>query len=310
MSSAKAASMIPVDGVSFFGTLHDNVSNQQRQGSGFTPLKWKGQENLWLYRRDAVGLNFEHIFNGTRAQNEISMFTPREDPCQIQALGQQRYQILWPAEGSQWGIKASMVYDFSHKDQIDMVFSCTPTIERFSMGFAAMMWASYMHRCVDRRIHFWGAVDGIPQWTSFGEDLDSGFETGTVAHIGAEPLPYEQGAQILNLVEHPQKSFITPFYYGLLENPRTDTPLLYLVFFDQTESIRFAMWNFMRDPQGQPDTHSPAWDWQYVIQEPVRGTQYGYRARVVVKPFQGEDQIKAEYLRWQTAVDLPLPALP
>ena len=66
----------------------------------------------------------------------------------------------------------------------------------------------------------------------------------------------------LNVIEHPQKKFIFPFYYGLLHGSgRVDSPadtMVYIMMFDQTVPIRFAMWNFIKDQDGNPDTHRPA----------------------------------------------------
>ena len=106
-------------------------------------------------------------------------------------------------------------------------------------------------------------------WVTFGEGKGKTFEVGTVSHLNTKDLPYEKGAQTLNLIENPGKKFITPFYYGIVDGDHdlntTDDRLLYLVLFDQTEPIRFAMWNFIKNEAGDPDPHSPAWDWQYVI---------------------------------------------
>ena len=54
---------LEVESDGFKGVLHDNVSNEKRQGSGFTPLILKSYPGVNLYRDDAVGMNFEHIFN-------------------------------------------------------------------------------------------------------------------------------------------------------------------------------------------------------------------------------------------------------
>ena len=135
-------SSLEVDGPGFKGTLHDNFSNRKRQGSGFTPLILKSHPGRNLFRDDAVGLNFEHIFNGARAQHGISMFTPRRDPCHLKTVGKHRYEISWPSEGSKWGLRARMVYDLSIEGQVDMTFECTPTRDLFPRGYVAMMWAS------------------------------------------------------------------------------------------------------------------------------------------------------------------------
>ncbi len=90
----------------------------------------------------------------------------------------------------------------------------------------------------------------------------------------------------------------------------TNDSLLYLVLFDQTEPIRFAMWNFIKNKAGNPDTHSPAWDWQYVVRNPKVGMSYGYMARVVVKPFKGIEQIWREYQTWNEYLGVKLPPRP
>jgi len=299
---------------SFSGVLHDNLSNEQRQGSGFNPLILKSYPGTNLYRDDAVGMNFEHIFNGAKGQHEISMFTPRTDPCHLKKTGESRCEIYWPSAGSKWGMAARMIYDLSTENQIDLVFECTPELYLYPQGFAAMMWASYMNRALDRKIHFWGTEGDRTGWVAFGEGTGKDIETGTVAHTAQADLPYEKEAQTLNLIENPTKKFIAPFYYGLIDSDHdlqtTGDTLIYLVLFDQTAPIRFAMWNFFTDENGDPDTHSPAWDWQYVIRDPQVGKRYGYRARVVVKPFTGTEQIWEEYRRWGEDLGVELPELP
>jgi len=166
------------------------------------------------------------------------------------------------------------------------------------------MWASYMKRTRDRTIHFWGTDGGAAQWLVFGEATDDerGFEVGTVAAAGVEPLPYDADSQSLNIVEHPAKRFIHPFYYGLIDGDQDlatqDDTLVYILMFDQTAPIRFALWNFIRDEAGNPDPHSPAWDWQFVIRDPKVGERYSYRMRVVVAPFIGREEVLVRYEAW------------
>ncbi|MCC6488289.1 MAG: hypothetical protein IT364_12395, partial [Candidatus Hydrogenedentes bacterium] len=119
--------------------------------------------------------------------------------------------------------------------------------------------------------------------------------------------PYEENAQTLNLLENPAKKFLLPFYYGLVDGDgseaTTEDTMAYVMMFDRTEPIRFALWNFIRNAAGEADSHSPAWDWQFVIQEPVPGKTYGYRARVLYVPFASPEAIRAAYEEW--AASLP-----
>lgn len=238
------------------------------------------------------------------------MFTPRQDACEVASLDGHRYQLNWPAQGSQWGVGATMLYDLSEENQIDLSFQCQLTRAVSPHGHLAMMWASYMHRTVDRSIRFWGVHNGQTGWVLLGEDRQQGFETGTIAYAEAEPLAHDPEAQLLNLVEYSDKFFITPFYYGLLQDPSSEDPLLYMVLFDQADTIRFAMWNFIRNEAGQADPHSPAWDWQFVIPQPELNQTYGYRARIIIEPFKGEAQLWRHYRQWQQALGISLPAGP
>ena len=70
-TQAYGQTAIEFDGAGFRGVIHDNVSNKKRQGSGFTPLMLDAFPTANLFRDDAVGMNFEHIFNGAKAQHDI-----------------------------------------------------------------------------------------------------------------------------------------------------------------------------------------------------------------------------------------------
>jgi len=247
------------------GTMLDNVANAERSGAGFHPLMHRRYPDQNIYRDDGVGLNFEHIINGAADDRAICRFTPRTDRCALVRHSDLCASICHRAADSSWDIESEMVYTLSDGPYVDLAFSATLRRARFPLGYVDFMWASYMNRTRDRRIHFYG-VDGTQEdWMSFGDDTPHGFETGTVACRGVDPLPYEPGADTLNLVEHPEKTFLLPFYYGLVDGDgdlaTTDDTMVYIMMFDRTEEIRFAMWNFIQDARGEADRHSPAWDW-------------------------------------------------
>lgn len=286
----------------FTGVLHNNESNRERQGSGFNPLSYYLYPNQNLFHDDAVGLNFEHIMNGAAKDAEICMFTPRKDACSLQQHSEYSASIIHKAENSTWNIDSEIIYIFSGEHTIDIEFKVILREDRFPLGYVAFMWASYMNCTLDRRIYFIGTNKGEEGWVAFGEDTEEGFETGTIACDGVVDLAYEKDTKTLNIIENPKKRFTLPFYYGLAHgsgqiNSQQDT-MVYIMMFDQKESIRFAMWNFIKDSNGMPDTHSPAWDWQYVIRQPEINREYGYRARVVYKPFKGREDVKTDYASW------------
>ncbi|MCL4693191.1 MAG: cellulase family glycosylhydrolase [Candidatus Hydrogenedentes bacterium] len=283
------------------GRLLDAIANRRRSGNGFNPLRHASYPDQNLFRDDATGLYFEHIFNGTAADHDIAMFTPNADPHIVVANGPASATIRYPAEGNTWGMASEMRFTLNG-DTVDMEFRATPTEDRFPLGFAAFMWASYMNHTRERRFYFYGMDGDREGWLSFGEDTEDGFETGTIAYHGVPPLPYEEGAQTLNLIEHPAKTFLLPFYYGLVDgdgNPEThDDTMAYVMMFDRKEPMRLALWNFIKNAAGKFDPHSPAWDWQFVIRDPVPGQTYGYRARVLYVPFTSAEDIRGAYEEW------------
>jgi len=291
-----------VESESYVGRVLDNVANAERQGSGFNPLCYRIYPDKPVYSTRDTGLNFEHIFNGVAADKRISMFTPRTDPVELRQSSPTSVSLHWKAEQSAWGLDCQLTYTLAGRDAIDIEFAATPTQDRFGQDYAAFMWASYMACARDRRIYFMGATDDQEGWVAFGEDRDGDFETGTVSSRGAAPLPYEEGSQTLNIVEHPTKQFSRPFFYGLIDGDHkletTDDTLAYIMMFDQEMPIRFAMWNFAKDATGQADPHRPAWDWQFVIHNPVIGRQYSYRARLLIRPFTNREEVLALYETW------------
>jgi len=221
--------------------------------------------------------------HGVAADSAINKFTPRLDPRSVVSSSDREASILNPVATSTWQVDSEMKYSLVNDNAIDMTFSVTPHADRYPLGYLAFMWASYMNRTRERRIHFYGEHHGRCGWLSFGDDSTDraeGFETGTVSAVGVPDLAYEGGADTLNILEDPEKKFIDPFYYGLADGDgdltTTDDTMVYIMMFDQIEPIRFAMWNFIEDQRGKPDPHSPAWDWQYDIRSPELGRNYGY----------------------------------
>lgn len=303
-ANADGAHRVDLAGGNFSGSLVDYVYNKNRSGNGFNPLQHNRYRGENLYRDDATGLYFEHIFNGTAKDAEISMFTPNKDAHSVVRVDESIAVMKHPASTSVWGIESEMQYTLNG-DAVDMEFRATPTRDQFPLGYCAFMWASYMNHTRDRRIHFYGMNGDTEGWLAFGEDTTAtpeGFETGTVSFKGVPDLKYEEGAKTLNVIENPSKKFIFPFYYGLVDGDgdatTTDDTMAYVMMFDQTEPMRFALWNFIQNSEGKPDTHSPAWDWQFVIRNPEVGKMYGYRARMLYMPFTSREDIKGEYEKW------------
>jgi hypothetical protein len=164
------------------------------------------------------------------------------------------------------------------------------------------MWASYVNSARDGRIHFWGEEAGREGWCTLGDPTgDSKLDLGaTVPFKGEATLPVEPETLAINITEHPTKRFLKPVYYGLTDGDQNfdtlDDTMVVIMMFDQETPIRLARWNWTGNP------HWPAWDWQFVIRNPKAGTTYGYRARMVYKPFVNAEDVMAEYDRWRAGL--------
>jgi hypothetical protein len=283
----------------FMGTIK-HVSNL---GAAFQPLENNKYPGRSLFNDNMGGLNFEHIFNGTEADEKISWFTPRKDYHTVEKLSDSVAIVGHSAEESTWGIESIMYYTFVSDSAVDMEFRVRLHEDRFPLGYVAFMWASYMQGSIDRVIHFYGIEGDRQGWVSFGETTSEGFETGTIAAIGVDPLNYEENSATLNIIEHADKKFLHPFYYGLMDgdaNRETvDDTMAYVMMFDQKESIRLAMWNFEKDENRNPDPMKPAWDWQFIVRKPQLNKWYSYKARMAYFPFESKDAILDYFLEWK-----------
>ena len=207
--------------------------------------------------------------------------------------------VTWPAHASSWALDCRMDYVFSGGGAIDMTFEATPRKREWPRGYIAFMWASYLQKALDRRIHF----QGPGGWSAFGEEKEGGgIETGTVAFQGQPPTPQDDESAYFNLATSPEKRFSAPFYYGLVDGdgfPETrDDVMALIMMFDDAPATRFSLWNW------GGDTRCPAWDWQWILRNPQVGRTYRHRSRMVYEPFTSPEAVADRCARgdWETPV--------
>lgn len=265
-------------------------------GAGITHLTLADYPYSPVFLRP--NLNFEHIMNGAEKDYDRSMDSPRRDPMTITAESARSVLVRWPAATASWGLECAMRYTLSGDNAVDMEFSVTPLKDEAPLGYLVFMWASYMHSALGREIYFPGVEKGREGWVTFGADQPGGaYDTGTIAFRGAEPLAFETGADMFNLVESTDKFFTLPVYYGLIDgNMIKDEPgdtTAFIMMFDNAGDTRFAMWDWGGNHQ------TPAWDWQFVVRNPEPGKTYRHRSRLLLKPFVSHEDIIAEYEKWR-----------
>lgn len=261
-----------------------------------------------------TGLNFEHILSGLQEDSARNSFSPRRESCILRASSRQSVSLLWPAESSLWNAAAEMTYTLGNGPYMDMTFR-TALQQSPERPYLLYMWASYMEGTRDHRIHFFGVRDFLKisprhhkvdiRWVDFGKRVRCGgtHEDSNIPYWGASNLSCSDAPIAFNVHTSERCAFLLPFFFGLVDGDgdlRTSNDnMVYLMMFDQAETIRFTTFDF------SGNVHQPVWDWQYVIRHPRADHTYQYKARLVYKPYKGEQDVVDEYVAWVKALEPP-----
>lgn len=246
----------------------------------------------------SAGLNFEHIIAGHSTPH--NMFTPRQDKYQLLWVpGSKSVKLVRRAEDDPWKVDSTMTYTVVEPNFIDIDFRCTPRDATLfaPRGYAVFFFADYLNDVPDVALHFRGvdAEDSAEHWITADAppghvDYNSG---GTYRHRDAAPLEYDEDHNFkLNLWSYDNPRFTKPFCYG-----HSMRKMVFMLMFDRAhtaeDEIRFSLFKFKL-----PKLARPAWDWQYVIHRVETGREYGFRARMVWKPYRNVLDCLDDYERW------------
>lgn len=249
------------------------------------------------------GLNFEHIIAGHRSIH--NRFSPRHGPYTLwRAAHSQSVRLVRLRQHSPWEVSSMLQYTVRKPHYVDFTFECTPhAAERFgARRWAIFFFANYMHDVAEVPIHFRGVrrAGGPEQWIC--ADTPAGHpdwnQGGTFRHRDAPALRYDANQEFrLNNWSYDYPRFTKPFYYG-----RSKHGMVFLIMFDrtcsQTDQIRFSLFKFLAPEHPADAPKHPARDFQYVINKVQSGKQYGFRGRLVWKPFVSAEDCLREYIRW------------
>ncbi|MBM3500065.1 MAG: hypothetical protein FJX74_15525 [Armatimonadetes bacterium] len=283
-------------------TVIDNAPLEEHAGryNGLTRVVHAaGPESFFV--PTYAGLNFEHLYDA-----ETDGFSPREGAYGLRRLGPTAVALYRPAaEEPHWQVESLSTFTCSAPSTIDFEFACVPRRQDYAGGFLGAFWASYIDAPLVRSIYFLGrraGTDEPPRWvTAYSpehgvqschlHEADPGDcsprELPVLASLERGRSPYE---------------FTEWFYYG------RSGSLVWIMMFDpgsldEGERLRFA-----QSPTGGGG-RNPAWDFCYLIKGPQAGRRYGFRARAVLKPFAGSEDVIREYERW-LGLHVPRPSEP
>lgn len=249
-------------------------------------------------RGASAGLNFEHIISGHETPH--NKFTPRHGPFTLQQLPDGRsIRLVRQAEDCPWRVASTLEYTVAEPHYIDFRFRCTPQDASLfgRHGYAIFFFANYMNDVADVSLHFRGhrAPGSVEEWIAADappghSDWNSG---GNYRALAAEDLSYDDDVTFrLNTWSYDWPRIARPYYFG-----RAAHGMTLILMFDRLHSdhdqIRFSVYKFKL-----PKHPRPAWDFQYVVNRVEAGQEYGFRGRLVWKPFVSADDCRDEYERW------------
>jgi hypothetical protein len=177
---------------------------------------------------------------------------------------------------------------------LDVSFRCVAHKAVFPRGYLTLFWASYINAPVDKSIYFLGGKDDQKElWTQFCTQWHN--DQSTVRHRSDDfEMTFPEGGREKLFKSISRLRFDRPFFYGNFDE------LVWLVMFDRTEGIRFT-----HSPSGGGEnsalqTTNPAWDFQFLIQNPELKREYSFRVRTVLRPRCSRNELLEEYRKWNT----------
>jgi len=237
-----------------------------------------------LFVPDYAGFNLEHFFGGDFLEE---LFEPREHPMVLSRVDERTVRLHQPLPPRS---KVETIHDFKMVPPhfIDVsVKIILHDLSPFPHGYAGLFWASYIHQPERVAIHFWGTSLDNPQPHWIKALSETHGVKSSHLFIGDIFEPFYAPNFNTTLASHfSDYRYLEPFYFG------RKGQMVYAIFFDRTEGIRFS-----QSPTGGGHGN-PAWDHHFLIRNPKTGVAYEYLARLVYKPFVSAEDIREDYKNW------------
>jgi hypothetical protein len=297
-----AAEMPVASNSSHFGTIAagdltavvgDNSANgEHRAGyNGLWSLRHRSHTRS-LFVPAIAGMNLEHIITGAPVPNNAAFFEPRQAPMAFRAVSDTEAELHQPptpiTQVESWTRFRVVAPDF-----LDIDFRCVPRRDLFERGYLSLFWASYIHAPQDKSIYFSGGLDGQKElWTQFCTPWHN--DQSTVRHRNdAFDMTFAEDGRPTLYKNLSRFRFDQPFFYGNFDD------LVWVVMFDHEEQIRLTHSPSGGGVNAELRTTNPAWDFQFVIQKPEVGREYGFRMRTMLRPRVSRVEIIDEVRRWR-----------
>jgi hypothetical protein len=245
-----------------------------------------------------AGLNLEHFMDDVfMSEDDEWIFEPRKIPMQLEELSSSSVRLVH-APSPATGVETQTVFDVSEPDRINLSFRAVlhrPPRAGRRFGF---FWASYIH-APDFPSLFFRNSDGI--WNCLAPDHHGHPGGNTVCHRSVEKADWGDATRTYREKSLAHSFSCRRFEESLMFGRPADGRMLYLQMFDQAEATRLSMSPLGGGTDKSRRVYSPAWDFQYILENPVPGREYLFRSRVIYKPYTGREEIDDLYSEWLRA---------
>jgi hypothetical protein len=271
--------------------IGDNAaSGKHRAGyNGVWSLVHKNEpDNVFV--PEVAGLNFEHIFDGDKQDEDDSrkiFFEPRTAHMTFKRLSDTSSELHQPPTPA-FRLESWTHFDLAAPHYLDMTFCCKPTQHCFAFGYIGLFWANYINAPEDKSIYF----RGRDRWQQLCTQEHN--DESTVRHRDDKmELKFSEKYGQALFKNMSRLRFDEPFFYGLFKKQT------FLVMFDRSAGIRFA-----HSPSGGGDskdqqTTLPAWDFQWILPTFEVLTEYSFKVRVVYRPRCSRAEVVNEFQKWR-----------
>lgn len=290
---ATAANHADINYGNLNATIGDNSAGPEHRAgyNGVWQLSHRTQRRS-IFVPGIAGLNLEHAITGAALKSDDEFFEPRRAPMQLTQLQPNEIQ-LYQSPTPLTHVESWTTFKLEGEHYLDMDFRCRMQQGSFPYGYLALFWASYINGPLDKSMYFLGTMDGrSEQWLQLCTQVHN--DQSTVKHRDDElDLQFaDDGRPALYKSISPMR-YTRPMFYGHIDD------LIWCVMFDRHSGVRFT-----HSPTGggfnqERQTANPAWDFQYVIQNPDLNRDYHFRLRTVLMPRCSREDLLSQYAIWQ-----------
>lgn len=261
-----------------------------------------GYNGVWSLRHAAgtrslfvpgiAGLNLEHIVTGEHLENGDTFFEPRRAPMSLRQIDDDCAELHQPPTPT-FHIESWTRFRLVAPHYLEMDFRCRAHEPVFPRGYLSLFWASYINAPEDKSLYFPGGLDGQRGfWTQFCTQWHN--DQSTVRHRDDHfEMTFPDGGRDTLFKSLSRLRYDEPLFYGHFDD------LMWLVMFDRSEGIRFTHSPSGGGVDANLKTTHPAWDFQFLIQQPEVARDYGFKVRTALRPRCSREEVLSEFERWR-----------